>query len=324
MKKSLVALAALAVVGAASAQVSITGTTSFSYQNDLSGTHGFALSDSYLEFGATEDLGGGTALTLKEGLNTNGRGTTGSNAASGDNTSLSVKGGFGAVTVKTYESDGPLAAVEGLSGASLSTGMFDSNAVGLGKRFRNALSYSLPEISGFTPALTYVTLAGQYASTSSLDAKTKVVPAVTYKNGPLTAYAEYAVFNATYNATADDQVTQPTVTALYDFGVATAGFGWTKASNDQATYILGVTVPVGAVSLGLATASYQGTSSTATWTEASAAYAVSKRTTLKASFGALNDAAVAKANGYSSASTYGLSTGLAQNCEYRVGIFHSF
>jgi len=319
MKKSLVALAALAVVGAASAQVTITGTTSFSYQKDLSGTHGFALSDSYIEFGATEDLGGGVSLTMKNGLDTNGRNDTGSAPASGDNTSIAVKGGFGSVTIKTYESDGPLAAVEGLSGASLSTGMFDLTGVNTGKKFRNGLTYAAPEIAGFTPALTYVTLAGTYQSTSTSDAATKVVPAVTYKSGPLTAYAEYAVFNASYNNNADDQVTQPTVTAVYDFGVATAGFGWSKPTNKGATYGLGVTVPVGAVTLGLSSFVYNGpvtgNTGNASWTEAAVGYALSKRTTLKASFGLVNDTF----NSYAGNTASG-----ATNVEYRFGIFHSF
>jgi len=325
MKKSLVALAALAVVGAASAQVTITGTTSFSYETNLNGVAGLAMTDNSIFLGDTEDLGGGTKLVMSTGFDAGGRGNQTSGGGFGaENSSLTVSGGFGSLKVQSYESDGPLAAIEGLSGASLDTGMFDTNAVGLAKRFRYGLTYSAPSMAGFTPALTYVTLANQFASTDPLDAKTKVVPAVTYSAGPLTAYVEYALFNATYNNTPDDQVTQPSATITYDFGVATVGAGWTKPSNNNATAIVGVSVPLGAVTLGLSTATWN-QSTAATWTEASVGYALSKRTSLKASFGAINDAAVANTNtGLASAATYGYGTGLTQNCEYRIGLFHSF
>jgi len=345
MKKSLVALAALAVVGAASAQVSITGTTSFSYQSSLTGTYGISMSDNSIFLGDTEDLGGGTKLVMSTGFDAGGRTVTGGGNFGAENSSLVLSGSFGAVKLLSYESDGPFAAVN-LSGASLAQGLFDTNAVNAGKRFRNAIAYVAPSMAGFTPALTYVTLAGQFSSTPGsaadtcgtavCDSKTKVVPAVTYKSGALTVYAEDAFFNQNYNASAtaaspDDAVTQPTVTAMYDFGAAQVGAGWTKASNSGATYILSASVPVGAVTLGVSTTSYTpGGSSTqalgtSTWTEASVGYALSKRTSLKASFGMVNDAGVAYANAPASlAGNYGLTQGLMQNCQYRVGLFHSF
>jgi len=351
MKKSLVALAALAVVGAASAQVSITGTTSFSYQTSLTGKQGIAMSDNSIFLGDTEDLGGGAKLVMSTGFDAGGRNNaTGGGNFGQENSSLTVSGSFGAVKLQSYESDGPFAAVEGLSGASLDVGMFDSNAAGLAKRFRNGISYVAPSMAGFTPALTYVTLAGQYGPNETLGEKTKVVPAVTYKAGALTVYGEYAVFNGSYNASAgattsaDDGVTQPTVTALYDFGAAQVGAGWTKASNDDPVVILGVSVPVGNLTFGLATASYAysggvkttvngvttnnsrtanvSASGTATFTEASVAYALSKRTSVKASFGMVNDQGVALANNFTTA--YPTTEGLVQNCQYRVGLFHSF
>jgi len=320
MKKSLVALAALAVVGAASAQVTITGTTSFSYQKDLSGTHGISLSDNSIFLGDTEDLGGGTKLVMSSGFDAGGKGATGGGNFGGETTSLAVSGGFGSVKVQQYESDGPLANVEGLSGASLSTGMFDATGINTGKVFRNGITYSTPDLSGFTGSLTYVTLANTFQSFDASDAKTKVVPAVKYVAGPLTAYAEYAVFNASYNNTVDDQVTQPTVYATYDLGAAQVGFGWSKPTNKGATYGFGVSVPVGALSLGLSSFVYNGPNTSAnvgnaSWTEAAIGYALSKRTSLKASFGLVNDTY----NAYAGNTAAG-----ATNGEYRIGLFHSF
>jgi len=340
MKKSLVAIAALTLVGAASAQVSLTGNVSFSSQSGLDGTRGLTMSDNSIFLGVTEDLGGGNKLTASTGFDAGGRNTTGGGNFGSENSSLTVAGSWGGVKIQSYESDGPLANVEGLSGASLDNGMFDSNAVGLAKRFRAAVTYSTPAFSGFTGALTYVQMAGNFTSSDPMDARTKVVPALTYQSGPLKAYIEDAFFNAAYPGTGNsgntnNSITQPTVYATYDFGVANIGAGWTKASNSDATYILAGNVPVGALTFGLASATYLNSAATGngTWTEASIAYSLSKRTTIKASFGVVNDAAVAYAQsgGALTATGGGTIYGLqganyttANESQTRVGLFHSF
>jgi len=353
MKKSLVALAALAVVGAASAQVTITGTTSFGYEASMTGKYGIDMSDNSIFLGDTEDLGGGTKLVMSTGFDAGGRNnTTGAGNFGQENSSLAVSGGFGTVKLQSYESDGALASVEALANASLDVGMFDTGALSpIGKRFRNGIGYTAPTFAGFTPAISYVTLAGQYAPNDTLGEKTKVVPAVTYKTGGLTVYGEYAIFNGSYNASAgvstsaDDGVNQPAITAIYDFGMAQIGAGWTKPSNDDPVTMLAASVSITpTVTVGLATASYAysggakttsngvttnnsryfgSASSTATFSEASIAYALSKRTSLKASFGQGNDQFVANANAFPAAG-YSMVSGLTSNCEYRVGLYHSF
>jgi len=340
MKKSLVALAALAVVGAASAQVTMTGTVSMGYQKDLFNARGVVLSDNSFIFADTEDLGGGNKLVMSTGFDAGGRTQAGAGASGSENTSLVVSGGFGAVKLFSVESDGPFAAIAALGGASLSQGVFDTNAVGLGKRFRNGVSYIAPAMSGFTPALTYVTLAGQYDPTNSLSSNTKVVPAVTYLAGPLKVYFEDAFFNADYagstNGSANAAASQPTATVTYDFGAAKVGAGVTKLSVGDTQYAMGVSVPVGAVTFGLATYVWKNTNTVVpapggaavsigdgTWTEASVDYALSKRTSLKVSMAQVNDAAASYA--VTGLSSYGLnSAAVNTNCEYRVGLYHSF
>jgi len=334
MKKSLVALAALAVVGAASAQVSITGTTSFSYAADLTGVKGIDMSDNSIFLGDTEDLGGGTKLIMSTGFDAGGKNQTGGTNSFGEASSLTVSGGFGSVKISSQEFDSPLANAD-LSGASLYTGLSDSNAVGLAKQFGNGITYSLPTIAGFTGALTYTQVAGQFPSSLPVSALTKVIPSLTYAAGPLTAYIEDAVYNASYTGTSADPVTVPSIYATYDLGAAKVAAGWTKPSNDNSTVILGLSVPVGAVTFGLSTASYQSAAlnnGTSTFTAASVGYALSKRTSLKASFATISDSALNTANngvapvpslGWQ-ANTYGVTNNLNQNCEYRVGIYHSF
>jgi len=328
MKKSLVALAALAVVGAASAQVTLTGTVSMGVQKNLDGTAGIVLSDDSFIFTAQDDLGGGTKLALSTGFDAGGRTQAGATALGSENTSLTVSGGFGAIKLMSYESDGPFGAIAALGGASLGTGVFDSNAVGLNKRYRNGVSYAAPAMNGATFALTYVTLAGQYAPTNSLSSNSKIVPAVTYVRGPLKVYFEDAFFNADYpgstNGTPNGAQSQPTIYATYDFGAAKVGAAWTKQQTGDAIVALGANIPVGALTFGVAT--YQWNNSavagSASWTEESVDYALSKRTSLKASFAQTNDAGVSYAN--AGAAGYGLTTGLTQNCQYRVGLYHSF
>jgi len=334
MKKSLVALAALAVVGAASAQVTLTGTVSMGYQKNLDGKAGVVLSDDSFIFTAQDDLGGGTKLALSTGFDAGGRTQAGATALGSENTSLTVSGSFGAIKLISYESDGPFANIAALGGASLGTGVFDSNAVGLGKRYRNAVTYSAPAVNGATFAFTYVTLASQYASNDPLSSNTKLVPAVTYVRGPLKVYAEDAFWNADYpgstasgggTATPNGAQSQPTIYATYDFGAAKVGAAWTKQSNGDPIFAFGANVPVGALTFGVATYTWNNgaPAGSSSWTEESVDYALSKRTSLKASFAQTNDAGLFYAN--AAPNGYGLSnSGLIQNCQYRVGLYHSF
>jgi len=342
MKKSLVALAALTLVGAASAQVTITGNFSGSYQKSFDGTRGLAVSDNSIFFGVTEDLGGGNKFTGKAGFDAGGRNTAFAPQTGSEDFSIAVTGGWGGLKFASYESDGPFANVA-ISGASLPVGVFDANGANLGKRAREAVTYTLPTFAGFTGALTYVTAAGQFSSTPGLgtnpttnatgaqtgffDSNTKVVPALTYQNGPLKAYVEYAMFNQSYTGTTADTVTQPTAYVSYDFGVAKVAGGWTKPSNNDVTVGLGVNVPVGPLTFGLETFSFNSskTQGTATYSDIAVAYSLSKRTTLKASFGAVNDAFVA----YSTANNYGQTvltptSADSSTSQSRIGLFHSF
>jgi predicted porin len=219
--------------------------------------------------------------------------------------------------------------------------VFDAGGAGLGKRAREAVTYSTPSFSGFKGALTYVTAAGQWSSTpntvtnpgingsatSFWDSNSKIVPALSYSNGPLSAYVEYASFNPSYTGTSSDTVTQPTATISYNFGVAKVAAGWTKPSNGDVTVGLGLNVPIGALTLGLETFSYNSSKAqgTATYTDFAVAYNLSKRTSLKASFGTVNDAFVA----YSTPNAYGdtvlsAKTADSSNQQTRIGLFHSF
>ncbi len=311
MKKSLVAIAALTLVGAASAQVALTGTFSLSKSSNLNKATGFEQSDGNLFIGVTEDLGGGTTLALSSGFDFGARHATGS-----EDTSLSIAGGFGKVTLKSYESHSAIEAAL-LSGASLSNGIADTAAVNLKLTAqRNGIVYSTPSFGGAVASLIYVNGGdGLQSAVTGTPNNNKTVLNVKYSGGPLTAYVEAVSFDSNYggNDTTAKSATLAGASAyalyaLYDAGIAKFGVGYNKNSyNDVGITTAGVSVPVGAVTLGLDTAQYDG----AQWTTAAASYALSKRTSLKASFGQANDKAIA--NG-----------GYLINSQYRVGVFHSF
>ena len=135
MKKTLIAMAAVAVAGVASAQVSITGAVAFSLQNTVAaGDTVLDLSDADINFSASEDLGGGMKVSAATSISNEalrGNGTT------ANNTSISISGGFGTLAyANVLSGQSKLSA-----GASLEDDM--SDAMG-GYTTVNVLDYTLP------------------------------------------------------------------------------------------------------------------------------------------------------------------------------------
>ncbi len=107
MKKSLVALAVLAVAGAASAQVSVSGKFGFAYESGQAAgvsKSGLGQTDGNVTFSASEDLGGGMKAGASIDIRARGRAV---NAAAGSvdgrDASVFVSGGFGTVTMGAIE-----------------------------------------------------------------------------------------------------------------------------------------------------------------------------------------------------------------------------
>jgi len=310
MKKSLVALAALAVVGAASAQVALTGTFSMSKTSTLTKATGFEQSDGNMFIGVNEDLGGGNKLSLSSGFDFGGRNATGS-----EDTSLAVSGAFGTVTLKSYESHSALENAM-LSGASLSNGVADTAAVNVKLTAnRNGIIYTTPDMSGFKVSAIYVNGGKGLQDGTGTPNNNKTVLNVKYANGPLTAYAEAVSLDSNYganNTTAASAVAGGSAYAgyaLYDLGAAKVGLGYNKNSYDSTGItVVGVSVPMGAATIGLDNTSYNG----AQWTTAAVSYALGKMTSVKASYGYANDQALANSGSY------------LVNSQWRVGLFKSF
>ena len=252
MKKTLIALAAVAVTSTAMAQVTLSGTMNADVQNTTTDSAAaVTLNDAILSFSATEDMGGGMKLSATTTLQTSpGRGA----AATGNGYSIAMSGGFGSVTLKNY-----LTGNNGLS-AGVSA-VNDMNDVWGAYSVRTRLEYALPTI---VPGLTAsVRFDSTDISVDSSDRDT-----TKYALG----YTMGAVSVSTSGSDAAGSKNDYTVS--YDAGIAKLAV---YSATDHSEYT--VTAPVGAVNLGLHIAKGTGTDLTSA-TGFVASYALSKRTTV--------------------------------------------
>ena len=287
MKKSLIALAALAAVTAASAQSSVTvsgalilgvGTTELgSATSDMQ----IVRSTGNIGFSGTEDLGGG----LKAGFNFQ---TTFGQAAATDKTvsvagqrtllgdrqaHLTLSGGFGTVLVgksaNAVKSMGGIYDVSGLPlinglGTGDSAGSFstagnievaagDTNArIIYGDAFSNQLTYSSPSINGFSISVGMTPV--QTVSTGVGDdsvGKDSYSYSLSYSNGPLNVGVN---LSDVQGGTAPYQLT--TVAANYDLGVAKIGVAQQSVRLDSGTNpgnatAITASIPLGAGAIGV-------------------------------------------------------------------------
>jgi len=272
MKKSLIALAALAAVTAASAQSSVTisGALQAGFQQHLSQatanyvgfststpsttaltkgqTRGLNVMDANINFAAVEDLGGGLAAYGNTNIerSANFRGAYVSYA----DTNLGLRGGFGQLQYSNTRSSDTFVAIA--SGAiSLPDGLYDDS--GITSRIAiDALTYTSPELmKGLKASIAYIeptdgdtTVANQTvtAATGRPNGTSQYILGATYIDGPLTAMVTYkakpsAMIAGTTAATSQIGKANIELAALYNAGVAVIGIGYDAASLDGATKI---------------------------------------------------------------------------------------
>jgi predicted porin len=255
MKKTLIALAAVAATGAAFAQSSVT----------ISGGYGLALGQTKigsdnsgmqiarqtgnLQFAGTEDLGGGLKAGFALQTAIGGVATTNTDNSTAANRSIlgdraanvSLAGGFGTVVLgrgntairSLWGAIGDVSQSPVVSGLSAGASTSDANArVILGDTFSNYVAYSTPNMSGFTASVALAptqqsVAGGATIQTAGNNAATKDTTSMTlqYGNGPLAA-----AVNITDQAqTGGAKLT--TILASYDLGVAKIGL--TQQSIDM-------------------------------------------------------------------------------------------
>jgi hypothetical protein len=253
MKKTLVALAAVAATGGAFAQAVMTGYIAFGYESATSSanatTSGMGMDDAEINFAISEDIEGVGKLSAGMGFISGGRG----DVAYGRDSTIRLTTASGtAVTMGTTKGasylTGGLAAVGTNYNWDLSGRLFS------GRTINDAVSIKIPLMQGVSVSISHAEAkvasywtgsgaagngAEQRYNTASLD----------YASGALVANAGYRAYDNTTASSTSSANTRNRASASYDLGVAKVGVGYESTSymygNSKTDSLLGVNVPVG-------------------------------------------------------------------------------
>jgi len=326
MKKTLIALAAVAATGAAFAQSSVTlsGKFAVAYTSSESNkgvkSSGLGVTDGDVVFAAVEDLGGGMKAGASLAVKVRGRDNkvsaasnqdpvvvdkdgkdavisltnAGSNVLGGRDASVYLSGGFGTVTLGSIELGN---GIIGLASAGAPVIGQDTGVTLDAAANADILLYSSPAIvPGLTARAAVVDsignpgAAGMQAAAAEMDG---TLLGVNYSAGALAVAADYTMFgqNAAAATSAD---TRTRVSGSYDLGSFKLGAGFQAKEAFNGTkdtqYMVGVSVPMGAYTAGLTYAAKDSDDNTkdATGYEFGVQYAFSKRTALQVAYRNLN------------------------------------
>jgi predicted porin len=287
MKKSLIALAVVAISGAASAQVTITGNYTFGYKtstqapnqggalqqgaqtitqalaggnggNPNGDASGLGIDTSLVTFSAKEDLGGGMSVAAEmniDGLNRSG--------ASGGDSSLKLTTSVGRLTLQTYKPVDYLSGgISGVGGPGMDNKVFPArglkDAIGfdtkLGPVFLGIAHGEQASLTGGSTAGAGIGLGSGGAGAASTTGQRYNSLSATYVGGGLIANVNYLVYDArteNLNTSYKDVIR---AAASYDLGVAKVGGGFslltTMSGATLTDGLVAVSVPVGALTLG--------------------------------------------------------------------------
>jgi predicted porin len=256
MKKTLIALAAVAVSGAAFAQsnVSISGTFDPSYSRVKAGTAATAttLADSQqgtsgINFRGTEDLGGGLKAYFRYEANFDSTSGGDTDATRGlvraGEVFVGLQGGFGSVQIGRPNSH-TLAAQTARHAFGTKVGGGFTGATGTSNvRNADSIKYTSPTFSGFTVGGTHQLKS---AAPGGVNAWNEI--GVFYANGPLRV--------SFTNVAQKDTIAQNNIAVSYNLGVATVFVGYHNQDNKQNLansknkgQNIAVSAPMGAITL---------------------------------------------------------------------------
>ena len=252
MKKTLLALAAMAAVSVASAQVTVGGSVAVAVQNTVAASaNKLDLSDADINVSAKEDLGNGMSVTVSTSISNEalrGGGVT------VNNTAMVLDGGFGTLEYKNILSGSAKLS----AGVSVEDDMSDFMG---GYTTPNIFSYTLPAIAGVRVGIEY---AADDAAALELSGTPNVF--ATAEVGPVTVYAENGGDSKVWDVRASASV-----------GPATVGVRTTKEKMSE----VAVTMPAGAMTFGVHYATKDNGDKA---TGVNAAYALSKQTSVQVGY----------------------------------------
>jgi len=349
MKKTLIALAAVAATGAAFAQSTVTlfgvvdlAVTSIDQGNDrITSVANEGQASNRIGFRGTEDLGGGMSAEfwLEAGFSGDtGAGATGGALAFNRRSTLGLKGGFGEIRLgRDYTPtfwNHSVYTVFGTNGLGNSVNTFNVLGSGSGTTVRadNSISYFTPNISGFQGQL----MVGMKEADVKNNANDYTGVRVTYNKGPLSASLATASEGSNIQT---DNYKRTNLGATYDFGMAKVFFFHVNGKfgdlkNKQTA--LGVTAPVGpgVAKLSYLKASYNAAATAAAPTSDDAThitvgydYPLSKRTMVYGLYSRVsNDGAGTFSVNYTGSGAGALPgvTAGGSSSGFAVGIRHSF
>lgn len=259
MKKTLVALAAVAVTGGAMAQAVMTGYIAFGYEASTSSAgasaSGMGMDDAEINFAIAEDIDGVGKLTAGLGFGSGGNG----NAATGNDSTIKLTTASGtSVTMGTTKGASYL--TQGLASAgtayqwNLSGRLFSSRTI------NDAVSVKVPVAEGVSVSVAHAEAAvssywtGSGAAGNGTEQRYNTL-SVDYAAGALAANAGYRSYDNTVNASSSSSNTRNRASVSYDLGAAKIGVGYESTQymygNTKTDSLLGVNVPLsGALNVG--------------------------------------------------------------------------
>jgi predicted porin len=249
MKKTLIALAAVAATGAAFAQstVTLSGTVDVGLQ-DVGGANSpltmvsSRLGTSNWTVSGTEDLGGGLKAIFKVSTSFNADdGTTAGNVLGNNDMFVGLQGGFG--SIKLGRSFNPAFfyaltanSTKGVTGYQTRANTLETDGVYIS----NQVLYTTPNFGGFTGQLSY-------APSEVAGASAHRGLGLGYAAGPIAVNFAHSKLAATVPGATVNALNL--IAASYNFGVAKVLFSYNDrsnvASNADNDWALGVTAPVG-------------------------------------------------------------------------------
>jgi predicted porin len=286
MKKTLIALAALASTAAfAQSTVNLTGVVGFGYQQatDAAKTKGLTNTDATIAVAVAEDLGGGMRANAAIAFDT--ASSQFGQALNRRNSSVGLSGGFGSVSITNTRS-GDLITGAFIAPSYLPDGLYDASGI-VARAPIDVLTYTSPKFGAFTGTVQFV----EWNTDGNTNPAYKTTAlTVNYAEGPLAAAVS---FKATKGLPAGSRKNNVEALVSYDLGVARVAFGIDGKTNESAAngisaadaaktaIALGVSAPLGPVTVGLNYAKRNDNKVT----EVAAKYDLSKRTSMRASFG---------------------------------------
>lgn len=260
MKKTLVALAAVAATGGAMAQAVMTGYIAFGYESATSSanatTSGMGMDDAEINFAIAETIDGVGKLSAAMGFTNGGKG----NAAVGNDATIKLTTDSGtAVTMGTTKGasylTGGVAAVGTNYNWDLSGRLFSSRTI------NDSVSIKVPLMSGVSVSVSHAEAAvssywtGTGAAGNGTEQRYNTA-SLDYASGALVANAGYRAYDNTTASSTSSANTRNRASVSYDLGVVKLGLGFESTQymygNSKTDSLFSINSPLsGALSLGV-------------------------------------------------------------------------